>query len=126
MSRPYSLIALALLVAGGFVVIATFAFSDGTASAIAFGVAIGAYVAALGGQLVVPEQRRTVHRGLMIGVALVAAWTVLVAVDVFGDDHVWLVFAGAAAIAAGSLAALATEIAVRGRRRMSRPVAVAA
>jgi hypothetical protein len=126
MSRPYSLIALALLVAGAFVVISTFAFSDGAASAIAFGVAIGTYLVALGAQLVVPAERRTAHRGVMIGVALVSAWTVLVSLNVFGDDHVWLVFAGGAAIATGALAAAATEIAGRGRRSIARPVAVAA
>ena len=126
MSRPYSLMSLALLVAGAFVVISTFAFSDGVASAIAFGVAIGSYLVSLGAQLVVPAERRTVHRSVMIGIALVSAWTVLVSLNVFGDDHVWLVFAGGAAIAAGALGAAATEIVARGRRSIPRPVSVAA
>jgi hypothetical protein len=125
MSRPYALTALALLVAGAFVVVSTFAFSDGTASAIGFGVAIGAYVASLAAQLVVPAERRAAHRGLMIGIALVSAWTVLVAVDVFGDDHVWLVFAGGVAIATGALVAIASDVLSRGRRTARRPVAVA-
>src|SRR4051812_3734205 len=96
-SRSYSYLAQLIGLAATFVVITTYAFSRGTANAIAFGIAIGLTVAA---SAAVVRSRSRVERGLA-GLATVAAgWMVVVTAGVFGGEtQRWLTFAAAIGIA---------------------------
>ena len=86
---------LAAAVLGALLVITTFAFGGDTADWIAFGLAVGS----LGTAVALRSSR-----ALAAGIALVSAWTILVALGIFGGaTQTWLVFAGGVAIAVAGL-----------------------
>lgn len=124
MSRSYSLTSLALAVAGGFIALTTFAFSQGSSNSITFAIAIAAGLAAIAAQRRVPDVHRRLHRTLLGATTLVAAWTILVTLGIFsGATQQWLVFAGGAAIGGMALLGSAVDDVARGRRAAG-PVAV--
>lgn len=116
MSRSYPLLTLALAVAGGFVLLSTFAFADGANEAIAFGVSIGTLLASVATTALAPSAGA---KALNAGIGLVSAWTILVALGIFsGDTQSWLIFAGGAAVAGGALTASAANDARRARTQL--------
>ena len=124
MSR-YPLLMLGLIAAGAFVVISTFAFGSGTSESIAFGVSIGTLVAGLGAQALVPAERRSRHRLLQAGIVGVSAWTILVALGIFGGaTQTWLIFAGGVAVATAGLLANAAAVTPPRGAAASDPVAI--
>lgn len=103
MSIRYPLLTQLLAVAGAFVVTATFAFSQGTANAINFAVAIAITLVALATSLTAP--RGLSYRSLGVAAAVVGAFTILVTLGIFsGDAQRWVVFGGGAAVASAGLA----------------------
>jgi peptidoglycan/LPS O-acetylase OafA/YrhL len=104
LSKPYPLITLALAVAGAFIVVTTFAFSQGTANAIDFAVAIGVTVLGTVALASAPSEARRTHRAIAAGVVALGAWTILVALGIFsGNTQEWIVFGAGAAVAATGL-----------------------
>jgi 4-hydroxybenzoate polyprenyltransferase len=95
-SPRYALLALANLIAGGFLVVATYGFSEATAVVLGFAVSIAVLGFALG--MIYPEIRsRRASGRLTLGLctAILASWTI-VATQVFPDPTArWLVFASA-------------------------------
>jgi hypothetical protein len=101
-SRLYAYVMLALALAGGFIVVATFAFGQSTANGIGLDIAAVAAVAAC-----------FIHvlRGAGLLTCLIGAWTYLVTVGVLsGDTQHWVTFASAAAIVAISIAAQVVNV----------------
>jgi hypothetical protein len=97
MKRYYPLTQL-LAVAGGFVVVTTFAFSTSAATSIDFAISIGATLVGLA----------IARSNLAIGAAtaVVGAWSILVTLGIFsGATQRWLDFAAGAAFAAAGLVA---------------------
>lgn len=91
MDLRYPFLTLANLIAGGFLVVATFGFAPGTAVALGFAVSIAMLVIGLAIIYSGLRQPGPVILGALT--ALLAAWTI-VATNVFGDDLArWLVFA---------------------------------
>src|SRR5215218_6665183 len=105
MSIRYPLLTQVLAVAGGFVVVTTFAFSQGTANSIDFAIAIGVVAVALASIAVAPAPQRGRLVALGAAAVVIGAWTILVTLGIFmGTTQEWLVFASGAAIAAAGLA----------------------
>jgi hypothetical protein len=124
MSRLYPLTTLALLVAGAFLVVTTFAFGGGAADWIAFGVSAGTLAGGATAAIAAPSRS---GRALNAGVALLSAWTILVALGIFsGAVQTWLIFAAGAAIAGAATIAQAAYDVGRARAEASGPVAVPA
>lgn len=106
LSKPYSLVTLALAVAGGFVALTTFAFGQGTANSIDFAVAIGITTLALAAIATAPAEYARVHRAIAAGIAVIGGWAILVTLGIFsGNTQNWIVFGAGAAVATGALAA---------------------
>jgi hypothetical protein len=104
-----------LAVAGAFIVITTFAFSSGTATAIDFAISIGATLAGL-------ALART-NLAIGIGTAVVGAWSILVTVGIFsGATQRWLDFAAGVAFAAAGLVAGALIERAQRRGPLAAPV----
>jgi peptidoglycan/LPS O-acetylase OafA/YrhL len=117
LSKSYPLITVALAIAGGFVVLTTFAFAQGTANAIDFAIGIGITVLGLVALATAPAERRRTHRALSGAVVAIGAWTILVTLGIFsGDTQNWLVFGSGAAVAAAGLTAHGLYEAGRERR----------
>ena len=115
--RNYTLTQL-LAVAGGFVVITTFAFGTSAATSIDFAISIGAALAGL-----------AIARGVSLGIGLstvvVGAWSILVTLGIFsGSTQRWLDFAAGIAFATAGL--VAGALIERKQRRATRVVAPAA
>jgi hypothetical protein len=104
-NRTYLVLTSALAVAGGFVVVATFAFSEPVAASIALGIGIGACVGSIATLAVVPASHALRSRALAIVSAVAAACTLIAAAGVFaGDAQRWIVFAGGVAVTLLALA----------------------
>src|SRR5919198_4058428 len=92
----YPFLALANLLAGGFLVVAVYGFSTPTAVWLGFAVSIAVAVFALG--MIYPGVRdRRISGPVLLGfcTAILASWTI-VATQVFADPTArWLVFASA-------------------------------
>ena len=86
---------IALALAGGFLVIASLAFSPPIAAALAFAVAAGVTIVSVG---TVPARIGTIQRGLSGVTGLLGAWTVAASLVFFPTTVVWLGFASAAAM----------------------------
>jgi hypothetical protein len=105
-----------LAVAGGFIVVATFAFSSSTSTAIDFAISIGATLVGLA------IARTNLAVGL--GTALVGVWSILVTAGIFsGSTQRWLDFAAGVAFAAAGL--VAGALIERSHRRAAPVVAPA-
>jgi hypothetical protein len=115
--KRYSVLTQLLAVAGAFIVVTTFAFSQSVATSIDFGVAVGITTVALLSALVAPADRRRTHVGLALASTIVGAWTILVALGIFsGAAQRWLDFAGGAAVAGvASVAGAINEASLRRR-----------
>jgi zinc transporter ZupT len=92
----YAVLALANLLAGGFLIVATYGFGESTAVNIGFGISIGVLVLGLAmGYIGYESKDKAVRVSLgTIGwlTAALAGWTI-VATQVFDDDTArWLVF----------------------------------
>lgn len=93
MDLRYPFLALANLIAGGFLVAATYGFSAGTAVTLGFAVSIA--VALIGLGMLYSGFRKPGPMVLGSLTAILAIWTI-VATNVFADDTArWLVFASA-------------------------------
>ena len=94
-SFRYALLAMIAAAGGGFLAVATYAFSTSTAMTLSFAVSIA--IAAVGAAMAYEGQKRPniVFRGLGGLLTALAAWTVFATTGVFGDStgH-WLGFAG--------------------------------
>jgi hypothetical protein len=107
-SRLYAYVMLALALAGGFIVVATFAFGQSTANEIGIGVAAVVTVAAVGAGFIDVEP---ILPGAALLTCLIGAWNFLVTVGVLsGDTQHWVTFASAAAIVAISIAAQVVNV----------------
>ena len=129
MGLRYAFLAIVNLVAGGFLVVSTYGFAEGTVVSLGFAVSIG--VAAIGLAMVyfaVTGDRKAGPAVLGALTALIAAWTIVATAGTFADDTArWFVFAsglGHAGLALVSLILheLTTErvvhhLEVEGRRR---------
>ena len=112
--RNYTITQL-LAVAGGFVVLTTFAFGTSAATSIDFAISIGAVLAGL-------AIAKGVNAGIGIGTAVVGAWSILVTLGIFsGATQRWLDFAAGAAFTVAGLAAGALVA----RSQRTAPVAAA-
>lgn len=92
MGYKYPFLALVNMLAGGFLIAATWGFAPGTVSTLGFAVSIGVVVIGLG---MAYAARGSELRLAILGVltAVVAGWTI-VATSVFVDDTArWLVLA---------------------------------
>ena len=111
MNLRYQFLALLNLLAGGFIVTATFAFSASTAVTLGFAVSIGVLVVSLAMVYRAHTKNEPVSL-LALGAvtAAVASWTI-VAANTFADDTArWMVFAsGCAHVGLSVLAFLLTE-----------------
>jgi hypothetical protein len=121
MDLRYTSLALANLLAGAFLVTATFAFEPSTVVAIGFGVSIAVVLVGLAmayfgytGRTRPDEQ---IGLGLLgILTAALAAWTVLATTGIFDNETArWLVFASGLGHVALALAGIITHEAVVGR-----------
>ena len=107
-SRLYAYLMLALALAGGFIVVTTFAFAHSTANAIDIGVTAAVTVAAAATCFI---RVGPVLRGAALLTCLIGAWTFLVTVGVFsGETQRWVTFAFAAAIVATSITAQVVNV----------------
>jgi hypothetical protein len=107
-SRLYAYVMLALALAGGFIIVTTFAFGHSTANAIDIGVAAAVTLVAAATCFicVIPSLRAVALLTCVIGAA-----TFLVTIGVFsGETQRWLTFAFAAAIVATSIAAQVVNV----------------
>lgn len=93
MDLRYPFLALANAIAGGFLVVSTFAFAEGTAVDLGFAVSIA--VAVFGLAMAYSGLNKAGPAVLGLLTAILAGWTI-VATQVFGDGVAqWLVFASA-------------------------------
>ena len=126
MDLRYTLLALANLLAGAFLVTATFAFEPSTVVALGFGISIAVVLVGLAmayfgytGSTRPEEQIGLGVLGLLT--AALAAWTVLATTGIFSDDTArWLVFASGLGHVALALAGIITHEAVTGRAAPAR------
>ena len=94
---------IALAVAGGFLVVASLAFSPPVAAALTFAIAAGATIVALGA---IPARVGRTQRALSGVTALLGGWTVVASLVFFPITVVWLGFASASAMVALAVAGL--------------------
>ncbi len=102
MSSRYILNTLSLI-AGAFLVVASRVFTGGPLEWIGFGVSAAVLFAAVAGLTIATLQRHVVGFGAL---ALVAAWSAVVALVFSGTTLGWLVLADGVAIGAVALGAL--------------------
>jgi hypothetical protein len=108
-SRLYAYLMLAFALAGGFIVVTTFAFGHSTANVIGIGVAAVVTLAAAAAAGFICVQ--PILRGAALLTCLSGAWTFLVTVGVFsGDTQRWVTFASGVAIVATSIAAQVVNV----------------
>ena len=99
---------LALALAGGFIVVATFAFGQSTANGIGIGVAAVVTVAAVAAWFIHVDP---ILRAAALLTCLIGAWTFVVTVGVLsGATQHRVTFASAAAIVAISIAAQVVNV----------------
>ena len=116
MSRSCPLLLLGLAVAGGFVLLSTFAFADGASEAIAFGVSIATLLASV---VTAAKAPSSAARTLTASIGLVSAWTILVLLGIFsGATQSWLIFAGGATVAGAALIASGADDVRRQRAQL--------
>jgi hypothetical protein len=116
MKRYYPLTQL-LAVAGGFVVITTFAFGASAATSIDFAISIGALLIGL-------AVARGVSAGIGLGTSVLGAWSILVTLGIFsGATQRWLDFAAGAAFAVAGLVASALVARSQGEATIVAPAA---
>jgi len=121
MDLRYTSLALANLLAGAFLVTATFAFGPSTVVALGFGISIAVVLVGLAmayfgytGHTRPEEQIGLGVLGLLT--AALAAWTVLATTGIFDNETArWLVFASGLGHVALALAGIITHEAVTGR-----------
>lgn len=92
------------LLAAGFLVVVSMAFSPGVAGWIAFGVSTGIAVAGIAGLALA---RAPGDRAGQVAIIVLGLWSLAAALAFSGTALTWLVFADAAAVAVLSLAQLA-------------------
>lgn len=97
------LLDILFVVAGAFLVVASMAWSAGTAGWTAFGVSAGVTVLAAASAALAKTTSRRLGHGLL---GLVALWSLAAAVAFSGTALTWLVFADAIAVGVLALADL--------------------
>lgn len=102
----YWAMTLGVAISGAFIAIVRFAFAPGAAGWIAFGVAIGAAVLALGATGVALLRQNHAFSGASALSALIAIWTILATRTFTGPSALWIAFAGGVALLLVSLRAL--------------------
>jgi hypothetical protein len=113
MSRMYYwALSLTAAVAGGSIAVEKFSFATDHAIWIAFGLSIGATVAALGALAIGLARQNYPLSGLSATTAFVAAWNVIASRTLTGSTALWVVFAGGIAVMLLSLRALAIHEAI--------------
>jgi hypothetical protein len=95
---------IALVVLGGFLVVASQAFAPATLTWLMLGVGVAAL--AIAGPALGFARRGLAQRGLDGAVAVIAAWTIVAGLVFSGAAVTWLGFASAAAIVAIAISAL--------------------
>lgn len=121
MDLRYTLLALANLLAGAFLVTATFAFEPSTVVALGFAISIAVVLIGLGMAYIgyTGSSRPDEQIGLgLLGVltAALAAWTVVATTGIFSDDTArWLVFSSGLGHVALALAGIITHEAITAR-----------
>ena len=120
-NRTYLGLTSLLIAAGGLIAIVTFAFAQGAADWINFGLATVALVAS---SATIAYRRSAGYRALSGAVWLIAAFTILVALGIFsGSAQYWVDFAGGVAIFLAGATARDTRVAELLRAESPRPVA---
>ena len=94
------------VVAGGFLAVASMAWSSGRAGWTAFGVSLGITVLAAASAARAKKTSQRLGHGLL---ALVALWSLVAALAFAGPALTWLVFADAIAVGVLALADLAAH-----------------
>ena len=97
------LLDILFVVAGAFLVVASMAWSAGTAGWTAFGVSAGVTVLAAASAALAKKSSRRFGHGLL---GLVALWSVAAALAFSGTALTWLIFADAIAVGVLALADL--------------------
>ncbi|HEY7261872.1 MAG TPA: hypothetical protein VH589_10355 [Trebonia sp.] len=97
------LLDILVVVAGAFLVVASMAWSAGTAGWTAFGVSAGVTVLAAASAALAKKSSRRLGHGLL---GLVALWSLAAALAFSGTALTWLVFADAIAVGVLALADL--------------------
>jgi zinc transporter ZupT len=121
MDLRYTSLALANLLAGAFLVTATFGFEPSVTVALGFGVSIAVILVGLAMAYFGYTGTRRPEEKLGLGVlglltAALAAWTVLATTGIFTDDTArWLVFASGLGHVALAVAGIITHEAIAGR-----------
>jgi hypothetical protein len=121
MDLRYTVLALANLLAGAFLVTATYAFEPSTTVAVGFGVSIGVILIGLAmayfGYIGPTRPDEKLGLGLLgLLTAALAAWTVIATAGTFPDDTArWLVFSSGLGHVALALAGVITHEAITGR-----------
>ena len=121
MDLRYTSLALANLLAGAFLVTASFGFDPSTTVAVGFGVSIA--VVLIGSAMAyfgyTGSRRQDEKLGLgLLGVltAALAAWTIIATTGIFPDDTArWLVFASGLGHVALAVVGILTHEAITGR-----------
>ena len=120
MDLRYTLLALANLLAGAFLVTATFGFDPPTAVAVGFGVSIAVVLVGLAMAYLGYTGSRTPDEKLGLGLlgvltASLAAWTIIATAGTFDDDTArWLVFASGLGHVALAVSGIITHEAISG------------
>lgn len=121
MDLRYTLLALANLLAGAFLVTATFGFDVATAVNVGFGVSIAVLVIALAmayfGFTGIRAGERIGLGLLGLATATLASWTIVATTGIFDDESArWLVFSSGLGHVALSVAGIVTHEAVVGKK----------
>jgi hypothetical protein len=106
-NRMYLALNAMIAAAGGLIVVTTFAFSQATATWIAFGLSVIALTCSVVSLAVAPSGGASRYRAVAAVIGVIAAFTIVTSLGAFsgGAQH-WIEFgAGVAAIALASLAA---------------------
>jgi hypothetical protein len=121
MDLRYTSLALVNLLAGAFLVVATYGFEPSTTVAVGFGVSIAVVLVGLAMAYFGYTGPTRPDEKLGLGVlglltAALAAWTVLATTGIFTDDTArWLVFASGLGHVALAVAGIITHEAITGR-----------
>ena len=112
-NRTYLALSAIVATAGGLIVVATFAFSQGAANWITFGLSVIALAGSVALIAVAPSVHATRYRLVAGAIAAGAAFTIIASVGVFtgGAQH-WILFGGG--VAALLLSSLSRERYVSG------------
>jgi len=120
MDLRYTSLALANLLAGAFLVVATYGFDPSTTVAVGFGVSIAVILIGLAMAYYGYTGSRRPDEKIGLGVlglltAGLAAWTVIATAGTFNDDTAqWLVFASGLGHVALAIAGILTHEAITG------------